>query len=154
MLGSYLGPAIDVGPAITDRIIKANREVVHCSPYCGLKEDEKSNQVNISLSKDFDNSIRETFRPDISPDDFIDVSLEDTPLYEMYDDDTTDAEVSLADKSKEDEIPVMATGLEHQVPTLEVDDSYVNSSVILPRFNTYARGKVIRHKMDAIVNAI
>ena len=33
----YLGPEIDVGPAMTDNIMKVNGEVVHCSTYRGLK---------------------------------------------------------------------------------------------------------------------
>ena len=34
----------------------------------------------------------------------------------MYEDDTTDAEGGFSDKSEEDEIPVMDTGLDFQVP--------------------------------------
>ena len=32
------------------------------------------------------------FGPDVSPDNFPDVNLEDTPLYKIYKDDTTDVE--------------------------------------------------------------
>ena len=37
--------------------------------------------------------------PDISPDDFPNFSLEDTPLYEIYGEDTKDAGVGLAGKT-------------------------------------------------------
>ena len=37
VLGRYLGPAIDVGPEMTYKIIKVNVEVVHQSTYRGLK---------------------------------------------------------------------------------------------------------------------
>ena len=37
----------------------------------------------------------------------------------------------------------MATGLDRKVPMTEVNDNYVNASVMLPRGNSYARGKVI-----------
>ena len=47
--------------------------------------------------KDFDNSTRGIFGPEISPDEFTDVNLEDTPLYDSCEDDTIDAEGSLAD---------------------------------------------------------
>ena len=63
---------------MTANIMKANREFMHLSTCCGLEEDWKSNQVHISLRKVFDK-----------------VSLEDTPLYDMYEDYTTDAEGGL-----------------------------------------------------------
>ena len=37
VLGRYLGPAIDVGTAMTANIMKGNGEVVHRSTYHGLK---------------------------------------------------------------------------------------------------------------------
>ena len=40
MLGRYLGPSIDVGPALTAKIFKANDEVVHRSTYRGLTPEE------------------------------------------------------------------------------------------------------------------
>ena len=40
----------------------------------------------------------------------------------MYDNDTRDVEGGLADKSEDDDIPVMDTGLDHQVPTPEVNE--------------------------------
>ena len=45
----------------------------------------------------------------------------------MYDDDSTDAEGSLADKIDDGDIHVMATGLYHQVLMLEVNNNGVNS---------------------------
>ena len=61
---------------MTAKVMKENGEVVHHLTYRGIKEGEKSNQVHISLRKDFDNSIREIFGPEISPNEFPDVSLE------------------------------------------------------------------------------
>ena len=48
----------------------------------------------------------------------------------------------------------MDTGLDRQVPTPEVNDNYVSSSVMLPRGNTSARGKVIGRKIYASGNAV
>ena len=48
----------------------------------------------------------------------------------------------------------MAIGLYREVPTLEVNENYVNSSVMFPRGNSYARGKVIGRKRDADGNAV
>ena len=47
----------------------------------------------------------------------------------------------------------MVAGLDCEVPTPEANDNYVNASVMLPRRNIYARGKVIGRKRDADGNA-
>ena len=72
----------------------------------------------------------------------------------MYADYTMDEEGGLEDKSEDTDIPVMATGLYHQVQITEVNENYVNYSVMLPRGNTYARGKVIGRKIYASGNAV
>ena len=38
VLGRYLGTAIDVGPEMSDKIMKGNGKVFHWSTYRGLKE--------------------------------------------------------------------------------------------------------------------
>ena len=84
MVGKYLGPEIDVDPAITANIMNENGEVVHRSTYHGLKEDEWTNKDHILLRKEFDKKIKHRFGRDIYPDNFPEVNLEDTPLYDMY----------------------------------------------------------------------
>ena len=42
----------------------------------------------------------------------------------------------------------MTNGLDRKVPTPEGNENYVNDSVMLPRGNSYARGKVIVRKID------
>ena len=54
-----------------------------------------------------------------------------------------DAKGGLTGKTEEDETPVMATGLYRGLPTHEVNDNYIDDSVMFPRRNIYARGKVI-----------
>ena len=66
-----MGLAIDVGPEMTAKIMKGNGEIVKQSTYRGSKEEEKSNQDNISLRKEFYNSIRDKLGPYISPDKFM-----------------------------------------------------------------------------------
>ena len=75
VLGRYFGPAIDVGLEMMANTMKVKGKVIHCSTYHGLKDEDKSSQVHMSLRKDFDNSIREKFGSDISLDDFPDASL-------------------------------------------------------------------------------
>ena len=50
VLGRYLGPAINVGPALTAKILKANAEVVYQSMYCALTDVERANAVYFSSS--------------------------------------------------------------------------------------------------------
>ena len=71
----------------------------------------------------------------------------------MYEEDTTYVEGGLEVKSYYYETPVMDTGLERQVPNPELKDSYVNSTVMLPKINTYTRGKFIGRKRDVDGNA-
>ena len=48
----------------------------------------------------------------------------------------------------------MATALDLHVPTSEVNENYVNSSVMFPIGNTYARGKFIGLRIDASGNSV
>ena len=54
VLGRYLGPSIDVGPALTAKILKQNGEVVHRSTYCGLTPEKIANPVEQAAMKHFD----------------------------------------------------------------------------------------------------
>ena len=60
-------------------------------------------------------------------------------MYEIYEDNTTYAEGGLAGNAEDDEYPVMDNGLDHVVPTPEVNDNYVNASVMFPIGNSYPR---------------
>ena len=57
-------------------------------------------------------------------------------------------------KTEDDKEPVMATGLDINVPMPKANENYVNALVMLPRGKSYARGKVIGHKRDADGNAV
>ena len=149
-----MGPEIDVVPEMTAKIMTVNGELVHRSEYCGLKEDKRSNQTHKLLWKDFDSNIRDKFGPAISPDYFPGVNLEDTPLYEMYEEYSIDEEGILAGNTKDIEDPSMATELDREVPKPEVNYNYTNASVMLPRGNSYAIGKVIGRKIDSYENAV
>ena len=69
---------------------------MHHSACHVIKEDKKFNQDYISLIKKFNDSIRDRFGPEILQYNFPDINLEDTPLYDMYEDDITDVEEYLA----------------------------------------------------------
>ena len=108
----------------------------------------------MSLRKDFDSNIKDRFGPDVSPDGFPDINLEDTPLYKMYEDGTTDVEGGFSGNTGDYEYPAMYIGLDREVPTPEVNDNDVNSSVMLPRGNSYDIWKVIEQKRDADENTV
>ena len=67
----------------------------------------------------------------------------------MYEDNTTDAEGGLEVNIEDNEDPTMATRLDHEVPTSEVNNNSVNVSVMFPGGNSYARGKVMGRKRDS-----
>jgi hypothetical protein len=48
VLGRYLRPAIDVGPALTTKTLKANGEVVYRSAYRALTDVEQANAAHVS----------------------------------------------------------------------------------------------------------
>ena len=72
----------------------------------------------------------------------------------MYEENTINAEGDLAGETEDDEDPIMDTGLDHKVPTPDVNGNCVNTSVMLPRGSRYARGKVIGRKRNAYGNAV
>jgi hypothetical protein len=86
VLGRFLGIAIDVGPAMTAKILKHNGEVIHWSTYRGLTDAEVVNQAHIKLWEEFDEAIGHKFGADCTPEDFPDIALEDTPHYNKFDD--------------------------------------------------------------------
>ena len=77
VLGRFLGIAIDVGPAMTAKILKHNVEVVYRYTYCGLTDAEVANHAHIALQEEFDEKIGHKFVADCTPEDFPDVALED-----------------------------------------------------------------------------
>ena len=57
VLGMYCGPSIDVGPALTAKILIKNGQQVHRSTYRALTPDELLNPDEINAHDEFDTSI-------------------------------------------------------------------------------------------------
>ena len=57
VLECYLGPAIDVGPTLMAKILKASSMVVYCSTYCALTPGKIENAVHVSTRIKFNVSI-------------------------------------------------------------------------------------------------
>ena len=166
-LGQYLGVAIDIGPAITAKILKANGQVVYCSTYGGLTEKEVTSMVHIAQRNEFDANIAEMWGADCMPEDFPNMALEDTPHYNQFD----AVNIDLRHQDKEwlerwqkfpgptegegspdgmvDKDPWVMAGNVDKIPTPEAGDNYLGASILLARVSKSAQGKVKARKRDS-----
>ena len=88
-MGLWLGPAVDVGYALTYKILKSNSQVVPRSTIRHLALDELTNPDHIAMTKAFYNNIIQKLGvPETENDSDKDYL---TPTYEYYDDDHQDA---------------------------------------------------------------
>jgi hypothetical protein len=143
-LGRDLGAAIDIGPAMTRKILKQNGSVMYRSSVRSLTQDEIQSPTEQKERQEFDIAIEEKFGPAMDKDDFqTDPDYADvvTPTYDCYEDD----EVS---PSKIPDIDVIKE--EHDVDTY---DQYVGAHVRVPIGDEIRSGKVVRRKceMDSTV---
>ena len=130
-LGRYLGPATDVGSALTAKILKSNGNFACRSTFRHLTDDELQNELHIRLRSEFDASITDILgRPardgDFEPDDL-------TPDYDYYDPNDYDPDMG---------------DVEVQV-TPEADDNYIGANVSLPLGGILKRGRVTSRKRNA-----
>ena len=136
ILGRYLGPAIDVGPAMTAKIMKANGQVEYRSTYRALTDAEWKDPDHKKQRELFDEAIKKRYGDAATDDDF--ESIEDSdgswtaPEYELYADDdgedhkhATDADMDVAPDG---------------------DDNYLNAYVALPRDGKKVTARVTRRK--------
>ena len=65
-----------------------------------------------------------------------------------------DAESGIPVNVEGEETPVMDTVLDQEVPMPEINENYVNASVMFMRGNTYSREKAIWRKRYSDVNAV
>jgi hypothetical protein len=146
-LGRYLGPAINIGLALTAKILKQNGQYVCCLNLRHLTPEETLCTVQIAARLHFDNMIVERIGPKSVPGDF---PMEDlTPEYEHYRghtiaEDTDNAyEEGLPDDNDLD-----------LLPTPEAGDNYISAEILLPLGGILRRGKVISCKCDADGNTV
>ena len=139
VLGRYLGPAIDTGPAHTAKILKQNGQVVYRSTYRHLTPDELERPEHIALRAEFDAAITAKLGPAASRDDYAPEDLTPDPSDPDDDDDSL-----LGDQLSDID----------ETPTPEVGDNYLQAELLFPRGNEMARGKVISRKRDADGNTV
>ena len=87
-LSRWLGPAINIGPALTAKILKSNRQVLYMSTYHGLTDDEHYENAEVQKQKLFDSLIKSKLGSPLSFCDLQDLDPNiTTPHYELYEDD-------------------------------------------------------------------
>ena len=137
-MGRWLGPAVDVGSALTYKIFKSNGQVVLRSTIRHLTLDKLTNPDHIAITKAFDDNIIQKLGVPATEHDFDKDYL--TPTYEYYDYDHQDATPN--------------TPPEQLTLTPEIGDNYLNMELMLPRGGTLVRGQVTERKRDHEGNVI
>ena len=134
-LGRYLGPSIDVGPAMCAKILKANGEVVYRSTYSPLTEDQINDPEHKQWRNLFNESVKRRLGDPCTVEDLADDPVEegyDAPEYDLYEDDEENHE----HVPDEDDV------------TPEGNDEYVNAYVVLPHNGVETSARVARRKRD------
>jgi hypothetical protein len=86
LVDRYLGPSIDIGPALMAKIIKENGQVLHGSIYQALSPDEnKQEQCKNKLSL-FMESLHQELGPYVRLSNLVELGVKQTPQYDPYQD--------------------------------------------------------------------
>jgi hypothetical protein len=141
-LGRYLGPAIDIGLALTAKILKQNGLYFCTSTLHHLTPEETLCTVQIAARLHLDNMIAECIGPKSVPGDFPAEDL--TPEYEHYCGHTIEEDTDNA----YEEGSLGGNDLD-PLPTPEAGDNYISAGVLLPLGGILRREKVISCKRDA-----
>jgi hypothetical protein len=145
ILGRYLEPAIDIGLALTAKILKQNGQYVCRLTLHHLTLEETLCKVQIAAQLHFDNMIAKRIKS--VPGDFPTKDL--TPEYEHYHGHTIEEDTENAYEeglpNEEDLDPL---------PTPEAGDNYISAEVLLPLGGILRRGKVISCKRNADGNIV
>ena len=137
VLGRDLGPAIDIGPAMTRKVVKANGEVVYRSTVRSLTSDEMMDETHKKAREEFTSSINKKLGESFKYEDFsTDPELEDlgTPIYESYEDDVDEGPSFVPDAEDVDE---------------DTYDQYVGAEVSLPIGDSVLTAKVRGRKRES-----
>jgi hypothetical protein len=134
VLGCYLGPNIDVGPAMMAKILKANGVIVHRSTYQSLTDIEQVSEEHKKLHLDFDAQVKNKLGKGYTAADLVAEDIE-SPTYDLYADDVSGEQCHAVDQEEE--------------VTPEGGDEYINANVTLPQGDSQIDAHVIAHKHDA-----
>ena len=87
-LGHYLGSSIDVGPAMTAKILMENGCMLHRSTYRPLTPDELLDKDGSDAQYLFMARVYERLGSHVLPRELKDLGLENTLQYNPYEDET------------------------------------------------------------------
>jgi hypothetical protein len=127
ILGGYLGPATDVGSALTAKLLKSNRQTVCRSTLRHLTDKETHCPIHLETCRVFDKTVASHLGPNATDQDFPAEDL--TPDFDHYDNDH-DLDPDHGDLEV---IP-------------EVGDNYLNAEISVPQGGTLSKGHVTAQK--------
>jgi hypothetical protein len=128
-LGQYLGPATNVGSALTAKILKSNGQTVCRSTLRHLTNEETHCPIHLETHRVFDETIASHLGPNATDQEFWAEDL--TPDFDHYDNDH-----DLDSDHSDLEV------------TPEMGDNYLNAEISVPRGGTLMKGCVTSRKRD------
>jgi hypothetical protein len=135
ILGQYLGPATNVGSALTAKILKSNGQTVCRSTLRHLNNKEIHCPIHQAMRRVFDETIANHLGPNATNQDFPAEDL--TPDYNFYDDDH-DPDPGHGDLEV----------------TPEMGDTYLNTEISVLQGGTQMKGRVTSWKRDKDGNPV
>ena len=141
VLGRYLGPSFDVGPAMTAKVLTVKGTYHHTSTFRHLTQDELMGPEEIKLREHFDVAVEKKLGISSKDTDLVKEIMDaDTPHLPRYVDEGTGADKFTSpdrDSLKDDHF-----------------DQYLNASVLLPSGDQLLAGKVTKRRRNAHGEAI
>ncbi len=133
--GQYLGPATNVGSALTAKTLKSNGQTVCRSTLRHLNDKEIHCPIHQEMRRVFNETITHHLGPNATEQDF---SAEDlTPDYDFYDDDH-DFDLDHGDLEV----------------SPEMGDNYLNAEIPVPQRGTLMKGRITSRKRDKDGNPV
>ena len=140
-IGRWLGPAINVGTAMTYKILRPDGGYVCRSTLRSRTSYEEANPVRMAECVYFMKQLNSCIGHAAKLSDVIFNDL--TPEFEYYADDVEDRFEGTPDEIKE-----------APPPTPEASDNYVGSRLQLPRGQSFSQGRVLKRVRDSDDNVI
>jgi hypothetical protein len=134
-LGRYLGPATDVGSALTANILKSNGQTVCRSTLWHLNDKEIHYPMHQIIHRVFNESITNHLGPNVTEQDFPAEDL--TPDYSFYD--------------NNHDLDLDHGNLEM---TPKMGDNYLSAEISVPCGGTLVKGHITSRKRDKDNNPI
>ena len=132
--GRWLGPADDVGPAMTSKILQQNGQVIYVSTYRPLTQEELRKPTEIDMRKLFDKDIGRRIGERTTSDNLESIDPDAVTSHYEYYDDPYDPQFSIPD-------------IDDATP--EYNDNYIGAEVTLPLHGEKKSGKVKKRSRTA-----